>query len=57
MPQMRSNRSRSWTYTPGARESGQAMVEWLGVLVVVAVLIAGAVEIGVGSAVAHGVSR
>jgi hypothetical protein len=57
MPPMRLNRSRSSTCTPDAGESGQAMVEWLGVLVVVAVLIAGAVELGVGSAVAHGVSR
>jgi hypothetical protein len=57
MPPMRLNRSRSSTCTPDAGESGQALVEWLGVLVVVAVLIAGAVELGVGSAVAHGVSR
>jgi hypothetical protein len=40
-----------------ASQSGQATVEWIGVLVVVAVMVALGVKLGLGSAVAHGINR
>jgi hypothetical protein len=39
------------------RNSGQALIEWLGVLVIVAVMIAGGIKLGLGATVGHHVRQ